>query len=327
MTGDSFEWRSGGMKIDIGSETSAFIEVEGKFFCLTRKNITSILLADTIDPKRTNPNIRHSQQQILPYGSENYLVGRTLQQASVLFKDGVLPNDIAYKKGVDISFSFLNEIISLDEKKNLYLKEENNINLGIKTTPALDGSFHLPSIPNIDQKIYQFILNADHASACIMKLVQLFYPDIGNAGWEEKLYQKLKTQLGENDDATLFVKKFKDFTERIRNMRNAIEHKHNPKNKDKVESSNYQLSPENILEKPSLSFTGENTLPKIQVSDFMASSVENLLTIFESMMAYFCDINGKPFAGDKRVVVEIPVEKRQHNEKHVKFQYQVLWTK
>ena len=44
-------------------------------------------------------------------------------------------------------------------------------------------------------------------------------------------------------------------------------------------------------------------------------------------MAYLCNIHAQPFAGDKRIVIEIPSEQMQANEKHVKFEYDVIWTK
>ena len=65
----------------------------------------------------------------------------------------------------------------------------------------------------------------------------------------------------------------------------------------------------------------------LQVSDFMIYTLENLLIIFELLMAYLCDIHAQPFAGDKRVVVEVSPAKRLPNEKHVRFKYDILWTK
>ncbi len=332
MSDDQYAWRSGGTRIDLGSEgdlgISSLIEVEDKLFCLTQKNIKSIIMADTIDPKRTNPNVRHSQQQILPYGSESPLVGRTFQQASILFKEGILPNTINYKEGVNISYSFLNEIISLSDKKDAFIDEQDKINSSLETKPAPDETFHLPSIPNLDQKIYNFILNADHASAFVMKLVQLFYPNIKNSDWVEELYKKLKEQFGDDNDVVIFVKSFKDLPEKIRCLRNAIEHKHNPENNDEVNSSNYHITPKNVLELPSISFNGKyHPFSSILISEFMESTLQNLLSMFELMMVHLCDIHVEPFAGDKRFVVGVPLEKRQPNENNVGFKYDILWTK
>lgn len=326
---DPFTWRSGGGKFDIGDDendsTSALIEVDGQLFCVTKKNIRSIIMADTIDPERTNPGVRHSQQQILPYGSENHFVGRILQQASILFEEHALLPNINCKQGVAIAFSFLKELISLDKIKNEYIEEESKINSGFNGQPHSDGSFYLPSIQNLEQKVKTFITNIDHTERLLIETAQLFYPDIKNKNWEEQLYEKIKKQLGEDHECAIFIKSFKKFTGLIRKIRNSIEH---PDKDNIFVINNYKLTPQNILSRPSLLFTGKDySLPETNISEFMTISVENTLLIFESLIAHLCNMHAEPFAGDKRIVVEISPEKRSEQEKHVKFRYQILWTK
>ena len=162
---DLFAWRSGGGRFEIGSKEdqgiSALIKVDDMLLCLTKKNIYSIITADTIDPKRTNPNIRHSQQHILQYGSDSPFVGRTLQQANLLFEEHSLPKSIDINKGISIAFSFLNEIISLNNLKEEYAIEKKGEDFKFQGKPAPDGSIHIPSILNLEQKTNKFISNAE----------------------------------------------------------------------------------------------------------------------------------------------------------------------
>ena len=107
-----------------------------------------------------------------------------------------------------------------------------------------------------------------------MKLAQLFYPDIENTGWEEKLYEKLKTQLGEKDDCVIFVQWLKKFTRDIRGMRNESNIKY-PGNTSSVQFTNYRLTSQNILEKPSISFTAKDyVIEGIQISKFVGLIVK-----------------------------------------------------
>lgn len=320
---DIFSYRSQGGRLEIGSDKddsiSAMVKVDDRLVCITRKNIREILMADDIDQERTNPKINHNVQNVLPYGSDNEFVGRTFQQASLLFEEHALRGDIDSNKGLNISLSFLKEIISLNAIKIEYINKEKKIN------SSMDGKGFVPTYPNLEQKVKSFILNTDHAIKSILELVQLFYPDIKNKGWDNNLYETIKVENGEQNEFTKFISNFKDFTGMIRKIRNAVEHK------DEniiLTIKNYKLTPENIVEIPTISFKCEGyTLPETKVSVFMDLVAVNLLTIFESLMAHLCNLHTQEFAGDKRVVVFIPEDKRHESERFINFKYEILWTK
>ncbi len=321
---DPFMYRSQGGRLEIGSEEgdnmSAFVKVDGQLLCITRKNTRTVVMADDADPERTNPDIQHNVQHILPYGSDSKFVGKTLQQASIFFEEHSLPKIIDHNKGISIAFSFLNEITALDRSKNVYLDEESRINAALSKTP------HVPSLPNLEQKVKNFVSNADHTCGLIMEMAHLFYPNVKGKGWELKLAGELKSP--ENDSFIEFVRSFQEFTTGIRRMRNKIEHPHGELKDDNFTIQNYKLTPMNTVSPPSIHYASKDfTYPETRVSVFMDSTVHNSLTIFEMLMAYLCNLYAKPFAGDKRIVVAVPEDKRQISERHVGFQYQILWTK
>lgn len=321
---DPFAYRSQGGHFTVGSEDrdsmSAFVKVDDQLMCITRKNIRTVLMADMVDPERTNPNVNHNIQHVLPYGSDNEFVGRTFQQASILFEKHALPKSLDHNKGVSISLSFLKEITSLDKIKNDYLAEEDNIKTNLsKNSP-------IPSLPNLEQKVKGFISNTDHACGLIMEIANLFYSDVKGKGWESKLISKLDVES--QDDFIKFIKSFETYTVGMRRMRNKIEHPYGELKDDLLNIENYKLTPNNTISTPSIVY--ESTvynLPKIKVSGFMESTIINLVNIFELLMAYLCNLHAEPFADDKRVVVFIPEDKRQEPSKHVGFEYQILWTK
>jgi len=320
---DPFAYRSQGGRLELGSEEgdniSAMITVDDKLICITRKNIREILMADNVDPDRTNSKMNHNVQNILPYGSDNEFVGRTFQQASVLFKEGSLNKGISHNKGINISLSFLKEITSLDNLRRNYIREEETINSSIGKEP------HAPNLPNLEQKVKGFISNTDHACGLIMGMSNLFYPDVKGKGWESKLITKLDPET--QKDFIKFIKSFEVYTTGLRRMRNKIEHPHGELKDDLFDIVNYKLNPDNTISTPAITY--ESTvynIPKIKVSAFMESTIINLVNIFESLMVYLCSLHTESFAGDERVVASIQEDKRQDSEKHVGFQYQILWT-
>ena len=324
---DQFLYRSEGGSFSVGSDnedhTSTLIKVNENLLCITRKNISTILLADDIDPDRSNPKIRHNVQHILPYGSDHEFVGKTLQLASVLFKEHSLMKSIDCGKGLSIAFSFLKEITSLEKVKNEYLVEEKATNSKVTSRDSLS---QIPSLPNLEQKVKGFVTNSDHAMKSVMEMAHLFYPAIIGKGWEGRLLQEIESTFPAEESFVEFTRQLKGFTELIRNIRNKIEHPHGELKEYIFTIENYKLTPTNTLNPPFVSFTGKDyNLPKMQVSNFMDSTVSNLLIIFELLMVYLSNLRAESFGEDKRIVVEVPENERGEAEKHVRFRYEILW--
>lgn len=320
---NSFDWRSGGFRMEMDSNVSSLIQVRDDLICVTQNDIRSIITADLIDPEKTNPNTRHAQQIITPHGSENPFVGGILQQASELFKDYALPNNIDCQKGINISFDFLIELLSLNNLVQEHINNEKEIKDKYSGKPKNDGSIEIPSIKNLDQKFKEIITSADHSILSIIELVRIFYPDIINKNWCGQLSEKVKLQVGDNRKELTFINSFKSFIELIREIRNKIEHPH-------IEAiliiSNYKVTPDGVIA-PMISFKSDINNTEENISKFSNSIVNNIFNIFQSLMAILCNINTQPLAGDQITVVKIPDKQRKDNEKHVKFKYEVLWTK
>ncbi|WP_144441538.1 hypothetical protein [Bradyrhizobium sp. CCGE-LA001] len=67
-------------------------------------SIYRILLADEIDPDRTNINVPNSQQKVLDYGSDSPLVAKTLLTGKQLFEKGFLGPNFESTKVIELSF-------------------------------------------------------------------------------------------------------------------------------------------------------------------------------------------------------------------------------
>jgi hypothetical protein len=199
---DPFEWRNGGKKFDLGTgedgTVSDLINIEGALLCIMEKSVINVRLADEIDPNRTNPGIRDTQQKILAYGSENMFVSRTLLQANELLKGGFLSDSINSEAGLSIAWALTKELAALQDTMTTYLDEEKRLNTTFDGKPANDSSVHLPSMNTVEQKAKQFIINADHAARHLMELAQLFYPEIPSKKWIIHLHNELRKEKGDS---------------------------------------------------------------------------------------------------------------------------------
>lgn len=322
--------RDEGKKFDIGKESdgplSNMVAIGDDFFIVTRKSIQKLILADVVDPDRENPNIPDTQQKVLSYGSDEMFVGKTLLQANELFKDHCLPVHINRFDALDLSFSFLKEMIVLKETKDSYIKEEQDILASFSGNLDSDFSLRIPMMSNLEQRTKQFIYNADHSLRHIMNLVRLFYPDIEIArGWMDKLQEKLRVENSEDHKSVDFIEWAKGKIIPIRDIRNSVEH---PKPNDKVTYQNYTLQKSNKIKPPMMFYKKVSSpFPEIEISQFMNVAIEHLLLSFEGIMVHLCDIQAQPFAGDKRCVVYITEDNRPENNLHMGYKYQIIWTK
>ena len=81
---------AGSIEIAGPGVTREAIGIGSKLYVFKDEAIYSVMLADQIDPGRTNPNLTPVQQHEYSVGLASPLVGRTILTARYLFKDGML---------------------------------------------------------------------------------------------------------------------------------------------------------------------------------------------------------------------------------------------
>jgi hypothetical protein len=290
-----------------------------------RNGIYSVQLADGVDPNRSNPAIPDVQQKVLDYGSNEPFVARTFLQARVLLDGGVLPKTIDVMRGMEIALSLAKELASLSELKDAFVKEEEEKNALFNARGnGADDSLRLPSMDRVEQRTKQFITSADHAARHLMETAQLFYSDIENKEWLKKWRAKLDEQATELN-ASEFLYSYGKWSWTSRNLRNAVEH---PKPEDRIVISDYKLTESGKIKPPSISYVHTETpLPEMSISRFMDDTLTNFLNCYDTSLALMCSIHAMPFAGDDRSVSQIPEDKRRHGHEHIRFGYEIAWTK
>ena len=161
--------RESGGRIEIGtpddpSDITAMLSIDDVLYAIKENGIYAIKLADTIDPKRTNPNIPSIQQKILTYGSESSLVGQTLLTAKQLFNEQILPDWFDCKTAIVRSLEALKDLAAMSELVDTFKQAQDAEITAFSIRPQTQGALILPSISDVEIRIKTFFQKADHVS-------------------------------------------------------------------------------------------------------------------------------------------------------------------
>jgi hypothetical protein len=205
------------------SDIVSMCEINGSIHVIKRQGIYKIILPDEIDPKRTNPVLPTTQQQILAYGSDCKIVVQTILTANRLFNPVYLGSAFDKKRGLDLAFGGLLDLISMHEMAISFEKAEDEAKTKAAVRAANRGALFLPSLGDVRGRCESFIHKADHAFFVLFDIVKLFYSDIG-AGLFDGLASFAAERYGEQAQFTSFVNRVAPFLKCIRQTRNCVQH-------------------------------------------------------------------------------------------------------
>jgi hypothetical protein len=319
--------RESAVRIEIGtaddsSSIAAMISIGDVLYIVKENGIYAVKLADSIDPERLNPHIPDTQQCILACGSASELVGRTLLTANSLFKKTYLPPTFNCEQAVMLSLDALKDIATMQEARDAFqLSEHAEIN-AFNNCQQSQGALVMPAIGNVLEHCKTFSQKADHVSQSLFSIVKLFYgKNVGAEGFES-LAKLVVQKYGEDDSFSRFAKDVAPRLKYIRNVRNCIEHPHSPTIMAIV--NDFNLGADGKISPPMIEvhYRKEHYSP-VPISLFMADAVEGLSVIFETMLAFLCSKHVQCFGNFQTQVIELPKERRQQDNKHVRFSYGV----
>jgi hypothetical protein len=83
------------MSIGDGDESlEEHLKIGDNLYILTKNKIYQLILADSIDPKRTNNSVPNTYTEILDYGTGNKVIGQILLTAKQLLGSNLLDQSI-----------------------------------------------------------------------------------------------------------------------------------------------------------------------------------------------------------------------------------------
>jgi hypothetical protein len=292
---------------DDESDITNMCELHGSMHVIKRGGIYRLSLPDEIDPKRTNAALLRTQQQVVAYGCDSEIVVRTLLTANRLFNPRYLGSSFDRKRGLELAFDALRDLISMQEMAvDLEMTQDE------AKRKAHDGSERrdsvlLPSVRDVKGRCEAFTQKADHARFALFKIAKLFYDKI-DEGVFDGLAKAAEEPHGQDSLLARFVKKVAPFLKFVRRTRNCVEH---PKEGQRIDVQDFTLSTEGNVMPPSIEVIDKETpQDRIPVVDFMKNVTEEMTMIFELMIASLCGHNVRAVGGFPIVVGEIPVGQR-----------------
>lgn len=307
---------------DDSSEITAMVSIGDVLYIVKENGIYAVKLADSIDPERLNPKIPNVQQRVLAYGSASELVGRTFLTANSLFKKNHLPSTFNCEQAVMLAFNALQDIVAMQESRDAFQLSEHAEIDAFNNRQQSQGALVMPAIGDVLKHCKTFSQKADHVSQSLFSIVKLFYGKKVRAEGFESLAKLAVQEYGEDDSFAKFAKDVSPRLKYIRNVRNSIEHPHPPTIRAIV--NDFNLGADGKILPPMIEVHyRKEYYPPVPISSFMADAVEGMSVIFEAMLAYLCSKHVQCFGNFQTQVIELSIEQRRQDNKHVRFSYGV----
>lgn len=289
-----------------------FVQFKDRLLIVKEKAVYEVILADMVDPDRTNPGIPNAQQRVLNIGAESPILGRTLLTAKSLFRGAYL-KDIDCDLALVRSLAAAKDAAAMQTALDLLIQKQRDIE-GVVAGAKLSGGFAVPTIDNLEADVRSFIQRADHFAASTMDIARQFYGK--KAKHADALHDLITAEYGAEDSFAKFVGEAADVLRYARDVRNAVEH---PKEHEHLKIRNFRLLADGTLTPPSLELVHpKRSHAPVHVDVFMNRVVDELTGVFESLLAYLCD--------RRSAVADSPVFVGQFSperlgQKHVRYSY------
>jgi hypothetical protein len=303
--------RNAGFMVEIpGQREGAIREMIGigeKLYAVKDEAIYSFVLADQIDPDRTNPHIQHVQQREYSVGATSPLVGRTLFTARYLFKDGMLDARLEKDLLMKLALEFFEEVLALSDMVEAFVDELNRRAEEWNQKQKQHGaSVLLPSVPDLKGKIKSFVQRADHAAQSLLALGKIFYPCGEKKGFDGVL-DAIKARGDAKPEQIEFAETIVEYWKFLRNCRNCVEH---PQPHQKIAVTNFAMNADGRVELPTMEVIHKRTPePRMEVAVFVAFMLDSVLHMGEDLMAFLAATNVQP-GWESVTVMEFPPESR-----------------
>jgi hypothetical protein len=287
-----------------------------KLYAFRDHSIYSVMLADQIDPNRTNPNLGHVQQLEYEVGYMSPVVGRTILTAKYLFRDGMLDSRFGKDELLILSLEYFEEVLALSKMHKELLAELHSAadkwNLSQRDH---SGSVFIPSISDLKGKLKAFIQRAEHSAQRLLAISKIFFPLTTKAGFDS-IVEAVKSKQGVQDYQIAFAEGISKFLKFLRNCRHCIEHPHPHQN---LKITNFELAPDGRVAWPSIEVLHKDTPePEIAVPTFVDFMLNSVLNLGEHHMALLASLHVQP-GWNHAFVSDFPTERRRHP--HVRYYF------
>lgn len=306
--------RNSGGHTTVGTEDEGAImemnNIAGRLLVIKERAIYEIVMADSIDPERTNANLPPMIQKIIiDRGTESEIVSRTLLTAIGLFKPEYIVTTVDCNIIISLMIDMLSEIYILEKEISEYQQSENDASAEYEIRKQEKAPYKLPSVVNLESRCKTIFQKADHVEQLLMGIITRVYPDLKLTKQSHfpNLHQEIKKLYHENDGFVKLLETANDFMQVLRELRNGFDHR-----LDHTKAIDYELQVNGDIISPTIELNHKKIkLDRTSLSEFLKLVVDNLIYLVEMVLVYLASKNLRNTA-IPNYVKKIPVEKRQN---------------
>lgn len=320
---DRIRESAGQMRIgDPGDETriTGFFKIgDDRLFILKSGGVYEILMADQIDPERQNIDVPNVQQRVLTVGTDDPIVGCTIQLAEVILS----PEKLA--AGLDISRA---KAHCLEAAKHLAamrasaLQIASHEKVGIEAVAAAkveNRGLAMPSVPALRATVSAYVQSGDHCLQQLLGLVEVFYGAGARKSWFESFANMTAARYGADDPLATICADTLPFLQFIRKARNCVEHE---KNNERLIARDFRLNSEATVVPPTIEVIHPHfPLSETLLSNFTSEVTDKMATVFANFLAAMSQKHVVP-QGAFAIAVGID-EKPLKDQEHVPYRYYI----
>lgn len=287
-----------------------------RMFFLAERGFTSGVMADQIDPERTNPKIPFVIQRVeIPYGVEHPFMQKTVCVAFELINQTYLQNHIDDDGCLTLAVGNAISLASVMDVVNEMTGHQAATRAAGKAGELSVG--HLPHTLNIKSKVHQSLAALRDVEVAIKKTVSKFYPkDAPNDAWDKKFKADLISSRGTTEGFADHINMIWKVMEEVADHRHAMIHTDDTKS---LKIYDYDLDPTGAFVAPTIEILHpRNPVTRRDTAQFLETQAMKIASVYENLLGYLCDLNARaPSAKFEHHVRSLPSEQRRHGSQLV----------
>lgn len=309
----AFSMRVGG---DDHSGIMHHLSTGNALYIIKEEGVYQLKTADNIDPERLNPNIPHQNQQILPAGYNNEIVGKILLTAKTLFDEHNATVKPFIADLFEHSIVLTRQILELDAMARELIDDITRKENELEEKTFEPNAVCVPSVSGMDTKLHNILSKADKAKNTILDLYRLqFMPNAQKRPTLDELNKAAEKVFEAEPQLIEGWKGNAQYFGLIRNARNASEH---PDENKEVALSDFAMWPDGKIYPPLVELKHKDTpirlLPLVEFLDFIRNSMLEQAECALVLIRHAGLLQHNPL---KEGIAEFPEEERRH--KYVRF--------
>ena len=293
-------------------------------YVFSTKKIFRVRTADDVDPDRTNPDTRHSYQEVYPIGCSNPFVARSVVQAKQIFDGLILQSELDRKRLLDAVWEATQLLLQCENARSRIsndimslIEDVDNVVERSKSQTVIPS---LPQVADLEERVSSFLGCAKRFLEKAHFLLCMFYESPDHAANFKAYCEWMSANRSSSDEVVNLLSQDQEWIRFISESRNALAINHARPN-FVLEVRNFTLDAGNRFSAPTWRYDLSKRGGSVQdywsdIAKDMDTHLHNMLTFFEELyilcaldnrnerLPLECGVYRLP---DDRVKVECPV--------------------